>query len=63
MSSKLCARDPREGGHGHTGLVTGPADPGWVYTVEGNVSNAVRGLARPVAGFTTLVRALAAHRK
>lgn len=47
----------RAGGHGHVGLVVTPPDAAGVFcTLEGNSSNAVRGLRRRVADMTYGIR-------
>lgn len=43
-------------GHGHTGIVAATLGPGMIATVEGNASNAVRGLIRPVSSLCGIYR-------
>jgi hypothetical protein len=46
--------------HGHTGLIGGMADDGMsVLSIEGNCSNAVRGMVRPRTSFSSIVRPIA----
>ena len=47
---------PTSDEHGHCGLVTAVLDDGLFSSVEGNASNAVRGLVRPISSITTFVR-------
>ena len=42
--------------HGHVGLVACVLDPSRIATIEGNSSDSVRGLIRPVADITCFVR-------
>jgi hypothetical protein len=42
--------------HGHVGLVAGLTDEAKVYTIEGNSSDAVRGLVRDPASFACVLR-------
>lgn len=48
----------RANGHGHCGLVGAALPGGMVATIEGNASQAVRGLLRPTSSFTALLRPL-----
>lgn len=49
---------PRGPVHGHCGLICALLEENRVATVEGNASNAVRGLVRPIASLPVFVRPL-----
>jgi hypothetical protein len=49
--------EPEDHPHGHTWLVAGLTDDNLsTFTVEGNASNAVRGLIRPLKAATAFIR-------